>query len=476
MRVLAEFHRDAAPAGTATPRRTCSTSPSSRRSCAPTSPGTRRVTLRGNAEVTGARPRTAPGTFASTSPTAPPASAETGARRTTSSAATAPTASPAPRSAPRMQDLKFEQRWLVVDVATAADLGRVGRRAPGLRHPCARRPTCASATPATAGSSGSAPGETADDYRDIARLHPLISPWTGTRTGRRAATSSAWPSTPSAPRSPTAGATGGCSCSATPPTSPRRSSDRAWAPGCATRPTSPGNSPASSRRPARKRPGHLRDRTQAARPRHDPAGEAGRSGHDRRRRARQPPPPRPRATAAPRPRPQAARPGRRDPPAAPLRPGGPTSAAPKAGRAAVPEPAPRRRPPLRRRRRRPVRDRHHNRADRGPTRRHRTARRRPAGGPHGTELHRWLRRGRARAAIVRPDGTVLRAGRNLDALSGALPGAPRPGPARHSENPDVRTSDRANPPPPSGSGPTSRKTCPPAPTAGSDTCIPSFGH
>jgi 3-(3-hydroxy-phenyl)propionate hydroxylase len=39
----------------------------------------------------------------------------------------------------------------------------------------------------------------------------------------------------------------------------------------------------------------------------------------------------------------------------------------------------------------------------------------------GTPLHRWLRRGHATAAIVRPDGTVLRAGRNLSALCAALP-------------------------------------------------------
>jgi len=41
--------------------------------------------------------------------------------------------------------------------------------------------------------------------------------------------------------------------------------------------------------------------------------------------------------------------------------------------------------------------------------------------PPGTELHRWLRRGHATAAIVRPDGTVLRAGRDLSALCAALP-------------------------------------------------------
>lgn len=39
----------------------------------------------------------------------------------------------------------------------------------------------------------------------------------------------------------------------------------------------------------------------------------------------------------------------------------------------------------------------------------------------GTELHHWLRRGRARAAIIRPDGTVLRSGHDLSALTAALP-------------------------------------------------------
>ncbi len=39
----------------------------------------------------------------------------------------------------------------------------------------------------------------------------------------------------------------------------------------------------------------------------------------------------------------------------------------------------------------------------------------------GTPLHRWLQRGRARAAIIRPDGTVLRAGRRLRAVCAALP-------------------------------------------------------
>ena len=94
----------------------------------------------------------------------------------------------------------------------------------------------------------------------------------------------------------------------------------------------------------------------------------------------------------------------------------------------------------------------------------------------GSELDSWLRRGRARAAIVRPDGTVLRAGRNLDALIRRAAGRTRPGSARHSETPDIPTSNRTNPPPASGSGPKSPKTSPFAPTAESDTCIPWFGH
>jgi 3-(3-hydroxy-phenyl)propionate hydroxylase len=40
----------------------------------------------------------------------------------------------------------------------------------------------------------------------------------------------------------------------------------------------------------------------------------------------------------------------------------------------------------------------------------------------GRQLHRWLTRGHAQAAIVRPDGTVLQAGRQLSALCRALPG------------------------------------------------------
>jgi 3-(3-hydroxy-phenyl)propionate hydroxylase len=37
------------------------------------------------------------------------------------------------------------------------------------------------------------------------------------------------------------------------------------------------------------------------------------------------------------------------------------------------------------------------------------------------ELHRWLRRGRTKAVLVRPDGTVGRTGRDLTVLVEALP-------------------------------------------------------
>ncbi|MFF3856144.1 bifunctional 3-(3-hydroxy-phenyl)propionate/3-hydroxycinnamic acid hydroxylase [Micromonospora sp. NPDC002575] len=46
------------------------------------------------------------------------------------------------------------------------------------------------------------------------------------------------------------------------------------------------------------------------------------------------------------------------------------------------------------------------------------------GAPPGSELHRWLTGVRARAAVVRPDGTVLAAGRQLASLCRSLPGPP----------------------------------------------------
>ncbi|QYA99997.1 bifunctional 3-(3-hydroxy-phenyl)propionate/3-hydroxycinnamic acid hydroxylase (plasmid) [Rhodococcus sp. USK10] len=76
-----------------------------------------------------------------------------------------------------MRDLKFDQRWLVVDVATTTDLGAWE----GAHQVC---DPVRAATYMRIGHTRYrwefrlTPGETADDYRDIARLHPLLSPWT----------------------------------------------------------------------------------------------------------------------------------------------------------------------------------------------------------------------------------------------------------------------------------------------------------
>ncbi|MFC4022044.1 bifunctional 3-(3-hydroxy-phenyl)propionate/3-hydroxycinnamic acid hydroxylase [Micromonospora sp. GCM10011542] len=78
-----------------------------------------------------------------------------------------------------MHDLGFTQRWLVVDVSTEAELGQWD----GVHQ------LCDPARPGTYMRVGRtryrwefrlAPGETADDFRDMTRLHPLIAPWTGT--------------------------------------------------------------------------------------------------------------------------------------------------------------------------------------------------------------------------------------------------------------------------------------------------------
>jgi 3-(3-hydroxy-phenyl)propionate hydroxylase len=75
-----------------------------------------------------------------------------------------------------MRDLKFDQRWLVVDIATTADLDQWD----GVHQVC---------DPVRAGTYmriGDTryrwefrllPGETADDFGDLAALSPLIAPW-----------------------------------------------------------------------------------------------------------------------------------------------------------------------------------------------------------------------------------------------------------------------------------------------------------
>ena len=76
-----------------------------------------------------------------------------------------------------MRDLRFQQRWLVVDVATTADLDAWD----GVHQVC---DTERAATYMRVGATRYRwefrlkPDETADDFREITRLHPLIAPWT----------------------------------------------------------------------------------------------------------------------------------------------------------------------------------------------------------------------------------------------------------------------------------------------------------
>ncbi|ACY96318.1 bifunctional 3-(3-hydroxy-phenyl)propionate/3-hydroxycinnamic acid hydroxylase [Thermomonospora curvata] len=76
-----------------------------------------------------------------------------------------------------MRDLKFEQRWLVIDVATEAELGHWE----GVHQVC---DTDRAATYMRVGPTRYRwefrllPGESGADFRDPAALRPLLSPWT----------------------------------------------------------------------------------------------------------------------------------------------------------------------------------------------------------------------------------------------------------------------------------------------------------
>ncbi|MEU3010275.1 bifunctional 3-(3-hydroxy-phenyl)propionate/3-hydroxycinnamic acid hydroxylase [Nocardia asteroides] len=77
-----------------------------------------------------------------------------------------------------MKDLGFEQTWLVIDIATDADLGEWE----GVHQIC---DPFRAATFMRIGATRyrwefrMRPGESADDYADMAAIHPLIVPWTG---------------------------------------------------------------------------------------------------------------------------------------------------------------------------------------------------------------------------------------------------------------------------------------------------------
>ncbi|MEC3953947.1 bifunctional 3-(3-hydroxy-phenyl)propionate/3-hydroxycinnamic acid hydroxylase [Nocardia sp. CDC153] len=76
----------------------------------------------------------------------------------------------------RMRDLRFEQRWLVVDLATTIDPGHWG----GVHQVCDPRRAATYMRIGTARHRWEfrlRPDESADDYRDLDHLWPLLGPW-----------------------------------------------------------------------------------------------------------------------------------------------------------------------------------------------------------------------------------------------------------------------------------------------------------
>ncbi|MFI8975168.1 bifunctional 3-(3-hydroxy-phenyl)propionate/3-hydroxycinnamic acid hydroxylase [Nocardia asteroides] len=76
----------------------------------------------------------------------------------------------------QLRDLRFEQSWLVIDIATTTDLGQWE----GIHQICDPE---RAATYMRIGKTRHRwefrlrPGETAADYRDLAQLQPLVAPW-----------------------------------------------------------------------------------------------------------------------------------------------------------------------------------------------------------------------------------------------------------------------------------------------------------
>ena len=143
-----------------------------------------------------------------------------------------------------MDDLGFTERWLVVDIKAEDRPGGLGRRRADLRPRQARHLHAHHRRQVPLGiPAGRRRG------REVAMTpaaRALLRPWTGrgdldglqiirsatyTFRARLGIPLPGW---------------GGSSCSVTPPTSPRRSSGRAWRAGCATLTTWPGSSPTCS--------------------------------------------------------------------------------------------------------------------------------------------------------------------------------------------------------------------------------------
>ena len=381
------------------------------------------VTLRGNVEVTdvtqdGAGPGAGrlhrPAHRRATSPCSPP----------TCWAATAPTAWCAPRSAPPWRtSTSSSAGWSSTWTATSSSTS--GRACTRSATPTAPRPTCASGRPATAGSSGCR----RRDRRRLPRHRP-------------GCTRSSAPWTEDIPVRPAASSVRVAEYTFRAQLADRWRDRRVFLLGDAAHLTPPfigqglcagvrdamnltwkiagvlsGDLPETGAR-------HLPGRAQAARPRAHPAGQARRCRHDRGRRAGQPAAPRARAAAAPAPR----RPRTASSTAKRRRCAGPSWWSGRRLRRSL---AGRLCPNA------PLEDgrrfddvaagrfaaRHHRRAA-TPAQRAEVARR---GGVvvHGRRRLRPAPAGCAavtpRAAVVRPDGTVLRAGRDLSRLCSAVP-------------------------------------------------------
>ena len=243
-----------------------------------------------------------------------------------------------------MRDLKFEQRWLVVDVATEADLGQWE----GVHQVC---------DPDRAGTYmriGDAryrwefrllPGETAEDYASLTALKPLIAPWTThadddelelirvTEYTFRAQIADTW-------RRGNVFLLGDAA-HLTPPfigqgmgAGLRDAVNLSWK--LAGRP---------GRRPPPSGPGQLRAGAKTTHPRLDPTRAHRRAVDDVGRRARQSDSSHRRSADAPHPRPAGQGRRQRNARTAPLRAGAPIAQAAAARRKALPEPGARRRPP-----------------------------------------------------------------------------------------------------------------------------------